>query len=433
MNRAAENTRQAETILGGVENERPDEDILKIIEEEKFQSRPESKGIAGIKAFGLNRDLNGNWWFGYYTGVDYLDDNNNHPVIISPKIADLDYWKMFRKCAETPGALRHMADMYHVRLEKPFIKIPGERSNFLTPLIMYHYMFLLSKLVKRPLVKSYVNRIENLKSKVKGKILLGAHIKKNIACKRYDRVMCSFDEYSADCPANRLLHSAYKICMQYAENHKKLLTFLSYNYIESYFQNIGYIDSLFELSKTKINSLFFEYKDALRIAKIIFKLKSYNEGGKNKTSFEKIPPYIIDMSKLFELYVLALMETAKFNVRYQEGGNYGDADFLEYNAKIIIDTKYKTVYDKENQKYEIEDIRQMAGYARDNRLLKKLYGDKDNSWKTTVPKCLIIYPIEPAAKGGPDSMPSNPGDLTGMPIEQFNEFYKFGIRLPGAK
>jgi 5-methylcytosine-specific restriction endonuclease McrBC regulatory subunit McrC len=138
------------------------------------------------------------------------------------------------------------------------------------------------------------------------------------------------------------------------------------------------------------------------------------------------------MSKLFELYVLALMKTAKLNVGYQQGGNYGVADFLEYDAKIIIDTKYKTVYDDENQKYKIEDIQQIAGYARDNRLLKNLYGNKDNLWKTTVPKCLIIYPIEPG-KAGPVSMPSNPGDLTGMPIEQFNEFYKYGIGLPGTK
>jgi 5-methylcytosine-specific restriction enzyme subunit McrC len=203
-------------------------------------------------------------------------------------------------------------------------------------------------------------------------------------------------------------------------------SFSKYDYIESRFNNISYLESPLELSKIKTNALFFEYKDALRVAKIIFKLKSFKENTRSQTNFVTISPFIIDMPKLFELYVLSKLKEAKLNIGYQQGGNYGVVDFLEYDRKIIIDTKYKTIYENDKNNYKIEDIRQVSGYARDVRLLKKLFNTSDNTWKTTVPKCLIIYPD----KTGTIKMPCNPDDLLKSNINQFNEFYRYGIRLP---
>jgi hypothetical protein len=418
-------------IYSGEENKSPDEYIKKIIVEDlKLPSQPGNKPVNEVKAFGLNTEFKGEWRFGYYIGVDYLDEKNEIPLLVTTKIPDLDYWTMFTECLKNKDTAQYMSRIYDIRINKPSIELSKDDARPITLIIMYHYLSLLSELVKKPLVKSYVNKTENLKAKIKGKILLGGHIKKNISNKRYDRIMCSYDEYSTDCPANRLLHSAYKICLQYfAGNNNITALFSKYNYIDTYFSNIGYIESLMEVSKIKTNPLFLEYKDTLRIAKIIFKLKSYDEKSQDENKM-KIPPYIIDMPKLFEIYVLALLKSANPNIGYQVRGNYGEVDFLDYDNKIIIDTKYKKIYDSEEE-YKIEDIRQVAGYARDIGLLRKLFGTIDDTVKNKVPDCLIIYPD--MANGfdvRKDDKAKLFEGLLSESIEQFNKFYKFGIKLP---
>jgi 5-methylcytosine-specific restriction enzyme subunit McrC len=415
-------------MLCGKENSNPDEKIAALLGEIDYPGQPKNGDITKIKAFGLNRDEYGMDWFSYYIGLDYLDDKNEHPLYVSPKIDNLDYHAMFRACLESPETAPYMSRIYDIRIDKPFIKPPSGEHNDFIPLIMYQYLVLLSALVKKPLIKSYINKTENLKAKIKGKILIGGHIKKNIAGGRNDRMLCTFDEYSKDCLANRLLHSAYKICRSYSAAYIKKdgLSFDRYEYLESFFTNVGYITHSIELNRIKTNPLFLEYKDALRLAKIICRCKSYHENMNEDKYFVEIPPYIIDMSKLFELYILTKLKQANLNIKYQESGNYGEVDFLEHEGKIIIDTKYKKIYDGEGQNYNIEDIRQVSGYARDKRLLKKLYGSEVDSWKNKVPRCLIIYPD----KNGKEIIDSDYEKLLENNIEQFNEFYKYGIRLP---
>ncbi len=55
---------------------------------------------------------------------------------------------------------------------------------------------------------------------------------------------------------------------------------------------------------------------------------------------------------------------------------------------MIIDTKYKSCY-AEN-KYNIDDIRQLSGYARDKGVLKIMEIDNDNE----VVDCVVIYPTD---------------------------------------
>lgn len=111
-----------------------------------------------MKAFGINNNFNGEWRFGYYIGVDYIDDANEHPMIVSPKIKNLDYWKMFNKCLSNTATARYVTSIYDVRIEKPFVPRPIQKEmSEITLLIIYHYMVLLSELVKKPLLKSYIN------------------------------------------------------------------------------------------------------------------------------------------------------------------------------------------------------------------------------------------------------------------------------------
>ena len=82
------------------------------------------------------------------------------------------------------------------------------------------------------------------------------------------------------------------------------------------------------------------------------------------------------------------------------------------------------------ENYEIDDIRQLSGYARDKGILKKLNISENEMLNTVVP-CLIIYPNQ-------DSNNSNFEDFGDKLIEdkktktinEFTKFYKIGIKLP---
>ena len=403
-----------------------DDETLKKIKEQNASSKTDKyEKIENIKAFGLNDNLNREWRFSYYIGLDYLDDENQIPLYVHPKYENLNYLEMLQVCLECPDTAKYVTNIYEVRDKKPLIQPPNNTSHSAFMLfIMYHYLTLLSEIVKRPLVKSYVGKTENLKSKIKGKILLNEHIVKNIANMRYDRIMCSFDEYSEDCPANRLLHSAYKICKDYGKRIKtETYPFSKYDRLESRFQHIGYIKSPTEINKIKTNPLFLEYKTALRLAKLIYALKTKKENMQARDDFFKIYPYIINMAILFELYVYSCLKKSGLRIGYQISGvKKTRVDFLDYDNKIIIDTKYKDAYDP-----EIDDIRQVSGYARDIGILKKLFGEQVTHEDSTVPNCLIIYPDMDKNKVSGNIEKDK---LLDDRIEEFNRFFRYCIGLP---
>ena len=95
------------------------------------------------------------------------------------------------------------------------------------------------------------------------------------------------------------------------------------------------------------------------------------------------------MSRLFELYVYSNLEAAYHEQILFQVSGYGQtkADYIHKGEKIIIDAKYKLLYDKG---FELADIREISGYSRDIEILKYFGQDYIDSNQET--KCLIIYP-----------------------------------------
>lgn len=104
------------------------------------------------------------------------------------------------------------------------------------------------------------------------------------------------------------------------------------------------------------------------------------------------------------------------------------ADFIKLDEKLIIDTKYKPKYEKSNIGI-IEDIRQVSGYARDEKIISHLNDVQD---EPEVYPCLIIYP---------EKQDPNDAEVTRFDHEEsllqktrkingFKSFYKLGVRLP---
>jgi 5-methylcytosine-specific restriction enzyme subunit McrC len=362
--------------------------------------------------------LNSNFETSYFIGIDWLIEKEI-ALMVAPKINNLDYLKMFMECFNHDEISKDISCIYKIYHNKKAIELKSNTFE-LTPLIIVHFLNTLINIVKRGLKKDYIKVEDNLQSKIKGKILFNRSLKINNFKGRNDRNFCNYQEYSINCIENQILKKALLFVSSYLKKHFKQdrTLFNSLNYCIGAFSDINEDIDITKIKQFKINPLYKEYSEALRLAKMIFKRFSYSINEINKIDNNKTPPFYIDMSLLFELYVFSkLRKEFGRNILYQSKGRFGNTDFLKTDEKIIIDTKYKPKYTND---YVIDDIRQLSGYSRDKGIMKKLQIEGDN----TVVDCVIIYPNSNSAED------FTKRGLKESEINQFIKFFKCGIKLP---
>jgi 5-methylcytosine-specific restriction enzyme subunit McrC len=365
----------------------------------------------------------------YYIGIDWLQEKKSY-IVVHPKIDNLDYVGMFVHCLYHPEISESLEDIYHIDIKKPQIKTSTIDWD-LTPFMIIHFLSLVSRIVKQGLKSNYIVHEENLNSKIKGKILWAQQFKKNIATKREDRIFCRYQEYSINCYENRLLKKVLLFIQHYSKCYQKKYPELiqTQNSLLSAFENISDDISYSEIKRIKVNALYKEYTEAIALAKKILHRFGYSYKQTDNTKIDnELPPFWIDMSKLFELYVYSLLKKEyPKEISYQAHGKHGYVDFLKKDDKLILDTKYKLIYTNDD-KYNIENIRQLSGYARDEGILKKLKIFKDKDSKeiddNVVVECIIIYPNSKSKESFEGR------SLKEEEIKQFTKFYKCGIKLP---
>lgn len=368
----------------------------------------------------------------YYVGIDWLKKNDS-VIYVAPKLneeaKETDYFKMLFSCMKHPEIAEFSNNLCEIKFDEPYIQI-NQQQDLITPILVIRYLQLLKVIVRKGLKKSYYRVEQNLSSKIKGKVIVSKTLKQNILKNRPNKTICNFEVYSVDSIENKILKSALKLADRYLMNYRQFSEYFVplLNFSKPAFHEVD--DSTFDLNilkKTKPNAFYKEYKDALDLAKMIIKRFGYNL----KEVDEKVvsvPPFWIDMPKLFEFYVLGLLkERYGSQIQFQAKGNYGEPDFLlvSQSEKMVIDTKYKKIYQNNKQqqdRYNSDDIRQIAGYARDKKILQCL-GYRDDEMQNVVVDCLIIYPDQRSSE-------QLPNFLKTQPIDQFIKFYKMPIKLP---
>lgn len=385
----------------------------------KFQ---ETGFLKEPKYLGIN-----DWTASYFIGAAWLIPDEL-AVVVTPKMPDVDFVQMFLAALEvdTQKESDYFAQCYGIQFDEPQIET-HEELNQLTPLLVLHFISLLERLVKHGLKKDYLLHEENLKAKVKGRILFGKHLKTNVFQQRSDRIYCQYQEYTDDIPENRLLKKALlfserildrcdslKRQDQYPEVHLRL------NRLKASFSCISDDIEPYQVQKLSSNKLFKGYKEAIRVAKMILRRFDYSirEASSEQHS---TPPFWIDMSRLYEMWVLCKLQKHSINpILFQENGFYGRqvADFVIREENLILDAKYKPKY--EEDWVDIDDIRELSGNARDERLLPNLPEDYS-------PRCIILYP------SNTDELKPESDILfeqQGQKIPHYRNFYKISVPLP---
>ena len=343
---------------------------------------------------------------GYYIGVLWLVKHHKF-VYIEPKMnkkqiaegsssqeewAEIDYLKMLLNITGLDP--KDTQDLIKIYWDEPPITIEQQKDT-LTPFLMVQFLLLLNRIVRKGLKKSYYTVEENLNSRIKGKIQLAKHLKQNVFKNKLTAHVCRYQEFGMDSLENRFLKKVLQFIISFKNTHanyfagndksiRELITYCS-----PYFELISEEIDVENLKKLTPNTFFKEYEEAIRIGQHILKRFSYNI---TETTQQKvaIPPFCIDMPKLFELYVYKKLQEqfgGREEVLYHFIADYTELDFLlntsEY--KMVIDAKYKPVYEDSRV---IDDIRQISGYARLEKVYQKLGLDGSNE----LIDCLIIYP-----------------------------------------
>ncbi len=364
----------------------------------------------------------------YFVGVDWI--NEKQAIYVEPKLnkdsnEQTNYIKLLFSTLNYPLDAYYTADLFEIKWEKPQIEIDDEQ-DLLTPLLVVQFLKIVREIVRKGLKKSYYKLEHNLYSKVKGKVLVSKTIKRNLLKNKQLYTFCGYDEFGWNGLENRLLKKALVFVQRYLPSIKNAdaakFTSDAFNFINPAFDFVSEEVNLNDIKHTKQNAFYKEYGEGLRLAKLILRRFGYNISNTQKKKI-LTPPFWIDMSKLFELWVLGKLREKYDNIIYQAAGKGVFPDFLLNcgDKKMIIDAKYKTKYISD---YDISDIRQLSGYSRDEKILKKL-GFTKKEWNSAVVDCLIIYPDQNVNE---ELFRNDETEIPG-----FIKFFKRPIRLPIIK
>ena len=381
-----------------------------------------------VEQLALNRGDDGFWWSSYYIG---LSEINGQHIQVLPKLENLDFMSLFSFALLYQPSSEYFSSCYDINWEKE-IYASTELYNILTPLLVMQYLNILDKLVGKGLKRDYITIEENLHSKIRGKLKPIANWRKNEIKKKEDYFFCQYQVFSANIPVNRLLKKALDISILLLGNVRSRsrnmtgLAFLSskMKLIEA-FKNIDSNVLLESIRNYKFDKLNMYYSEAIKLAKCI--IRHQDNALTDGSGKKKVPLFWIDMSRLYEVYVLGILQTHyPNNILFQVKGSYGtQCDYLHIGEGIVLDAKYKLWYSSYNGRRShvdsmVADIREISAYARDERFLNLMNNN------VSTPKCVIIHPDAETTNLGAvlsDSVKNNK-------VEGYRDFYRLSIDLP---
>ena len=374
----------------------------------------------------------------FHIGAEWFDENNALVVLPKKGLENLDWATMLMRCFDAEaGSEDGLGEIYKIDFSQPRIKTDAHRG-LLTPLLVAHFLNSVRKVIDKGLKQGPIVLEENLR-KVRGRIIFVKNLRHNLLVGRDDRVYCRFVEHSTNIFENRLLKTALIFCERICKRMVLHGSHGAYEFVNclnkcmAAFSDVdGNVDRR-ALLTTKRSKLFREYDEATRLAKMILRRFEYNIDEASKEESD-VPPFEIDMSLLYEHYVLALLRKAYGGkIKYQARVRTGYPDFLyaDDSCPQILDTKYKPRY--ENGSMCLDDIRQLAGYARDRTVLTKLNVPKERQSTSVIP-CVVIYPGEEGdvyvsdADINPALPPSK--QMSARDVNGIVEYYLLKIDLP---
>ncbi|MDR7128087.1 5-methylcytosine-specific restriction enzyme subunit McrC [Algoriphagus sp. 4150] len=361
------------------------------------------------------------------TKFDQESGEECKPVQEEKELFRVDVLKMLFQALEEPEVRDHTQELFEIKFESLWIPLQ-KHQDLISPLIMIQFLNQVKDIVKKGLKKSYYKTERNLYAKVKGKVLVSKTIKQNLVKNKNLNTFCQYEEFGVDGLDNRLLKKTLTFVRRYLTTIKGFESEAyiqeTFNFIQPAFEEVSEEIQLHEIKHFKLNSFYKNYEKATELAKLILQRFSYNLNAVQDQNTILTPPYWIDMSKLFELYVLGKLKKefgSKITYHERTYGNELDFLFFDDQDSLVIDAKYKPGYIGKSHHGLHTDIRQVSGYARLRKIRSRLKViDKD-----LLLGCVIIYP----------DLNLHCDDLSELAkkdneVIQYEKVWKVGVKLP---
>ncbi|WP_293703331.1 hypothetical protein [uncultured Parasutterella sp.] len=363
----------------------------------------------------------------YFVGVDWIVPGKLK-IEVQPKVEEgkrVDYIKLLSEGLLNPEAEENADDLYAIDWDATPVPCSSENGNFKLFLAIL-FVGLMKKLLKKGLRRAYYPKEAILSHKIKGKVAL-SKLQRNISSKAALSLTCKFDEFDFDSPENRLLKEALKLSKRIIQNCKSCSDSGSLLVSEigrqmKFFDLVTSLSNLKPVKNLKPNPFFKDYGTCLRIANELLFFQSLDRP--TDSSANLVPPYWINMPKLFELFVLKELRSRIHYphwVKYHFCSNYQELDYFgtsqyEEIPFFVADAKYKPNYITSS--VEKEDLRQVAGYAR----FSSVYENLGLSGENKLIPCLIIYTNQSC----PEKLELDKISC----CKGYEQIYKVGIALP---
>lgn len=266
-----------------------------------------------------------------------------------------------------------------------------ERMN-LYELFINMYSQDVRQLVKRGLKCTYVEKEDNLRY-YKGKLLVSQHVRANLAHR--ERFYVAFEEFHPNMPENRLVKATLvklQNLTSSAENAKEirqLLTAFEQVEVSTNYEK--------DFAKIVINRGTKDYEMLMQWSKVFLMNKSFTMFSGSATS----RALLFSMETVYESYVAQklkkIMVSAGWDISCQEKRYYlfheprcqfalkPDIVMRKDDRTVVLDTKWKRLYNKDSDNYGISqaDMYQMYAYSK----------------KYQTPEIWLLYPINDEMRG----------------------------------
>ncbi|TBL80847.1 5-methylcytosine restriction system specificity protein McrC [Paenibacillus thalictri] len=206
-------------------------------------------------------------------------------------------------------------ELFYFYPNEPLIPLAHEAMKDSSLLTVMLFLNGLKAVCRKPLMGSMQQHEENLTGKVKGKILVSPNIKHNAARARVERIYCRYQVYSMDILENRILKYALHKANRFLN---RFFSHVSTDSLQKIRQAVHYCNKALEhvslkniteaeLRSAKAAGFYAYYKPVLEAAKMVIKGISIRADGEVE-DVGYITPYAINMQKLFEFYVRAVIK-----------------------------------------------------------------------------------------------------------------------------
>ena len=267
--------------------------------------------------------------------------------------------------------------------------------------------------MERGVPHSYVTLEDDLKA-VRGRVVLLEQVSRN--WNRFDRVSCSWDEFTPDIALNRLFKCACRFLSERVRHPEAARMLLKCEVMLTEVQDVSPTIALQGVSTLRFDRSLERFKTTFDLARRLLEGMGHNLGfGSTKTFV-----FLLDMNEVFEGYVHAVIE-AHFKTIVEEqkyigrllrlsvGGIWQYADYFwkEGSASWIGDAKYKHLAKGgraalrftdlgEEQKAD-EDAPVLAGRILSSNDVRQLtvYAElaRDADQSSTSPNLMLLYPF----------------------------------------